>query len=113
MHISKRGDCIIAVKAEKGLVDLSQRLKGIIRNEKAKITFSVEAGGSELVIKGQGHSDLMLSDASEMVIRKSDYICDRTLMIKSDMAASDIPHDFVKRLQTTDREVHIRIKAIL
>ena len=112
-HLSKEGDCILAVRAEKGLKDISPDLKDIIRNEDAEVVFIMETSGQSLVVRGRGHPELTLTSPSDMVIRKSSFICDRTLMIKADIASSDIPLEFVRLLEGHNREVHIIIRAIL
>ncbi len=112
-HLSKEGDCILAVRAEKGLDDLLPDLKEIIRNEEAEVVFIMEASGQKLVVRGRGHPGLTLSSPSDMVIRKSGFICDRTLMIKADVASSDIPAEFVRLLEGHNREVHVTIRAML
>jgi hypothetical protein len=49
-----------------------------------------------------GHPSLMLTDDKDMVIRKSNYICPRTLAIKSDKAAIDMPRDMILMLNKSD-----------
>ena len=112
-HLSKEGDCIVAVRAEKSLVDLLPDLKEIIRNEEAEVIFIMEISGQSLVVRGRGHPGLTLTSPSDMVIRKSSFICGRTLMIKADIAALDIPLEFVRLLEGHNREVHITIRAVL
>jgi hypothetical protein len=112
-HLTKEGDCILAVRAEKGLADLLPDLKEIIRNSEAEVSFIMETGGQKLVVRGRGHPGLTLASPSDMVIRKSSFICDRTLMIKADIAASDIPPEFVRLLEGSNREVHVTIRAVL
>ena len=112
-HLSKRGDCIVAVRAEKGLADLPSELKEIIRNEETEITFTMNTSGQSLVVIGRGHPGLTLTSLSDMVIRKSGFICGRTLMIKADIASVDIPSEFVRLLVGHDCEVHVTIRAEL
>ncbi len=112
-YLSKRGDCIVAVRAEKGLDDLPPALKEIIRNEEAEIIFTMETGDQILVVRGRGHPGLTLTSPSEMVIRKSSFICDRTLMIKADIASSDIPPEFVRLLEGHNSEVQVTIRGVL
>ena len=112
-HLSKKGDCILAVRAEKSLVDLLPGLKEIIRNEEAEVIFIMEISGQSLVVRGRGHPGLTLTSPSDMVIRKSSFICGRTLMIKADIVALDIPLEFVRLLEGHNREVHITIRAVL
>ena len=112
-HLSKAGDCVVAVLSEKGLDDLLLDLKESIRDEDAEVTFIMETGGQSLVVRGQGHPGLTLTSPSDIVIRKSSFICDRTLMIKADIAALDIPPEFVRLLEDHAREVHVTIRVEL
>jgi hypothetical protein len=112
-NLTKRGDCVVAVKAEKGLSDLSVQLKKIIKKEKAKIIFMLETGGQKLKVNGFGHPDLSLSDPKDIVVRKSSYICDRTLMINANISASDVPPNLVELLQSSENEIVVTIKAFL
>jgi len=110
-HLSRRGDCIIAVRSEKGLSDLLPELKAMIKNEKALVTFTMETGYQSLVVRGRGHPELSLSDPADMVIRKSSFICDRTLMIGADLASIDVPQEFVRHIARYKSEIHITISA--
>jgi hypothetical protein len=109
--LTARGDCIVAVRAEKGLKNLDPRLKDLIRNSETRVTFTMEARGSSFNVVGWGHPRLSLSDSKDMVIRKSGYTCDRTLMIRADKAACDIPIAFVKLLQDVEQRVRLTIQA--
>jgi hypothetical protein len=44
-HLSKKGDCIIAVAADKALTDLSGEFKEKLRKPHAKLIILIEAGG--------------------------------------------------------------------
>jgi len=110
-ELTTRGDCVVAVRAGKGLKDLDPSLKELIRREDAKVTLTIEAGDSSFIVTGRGHPRLSLNDPVDMVIRKSGYICDRTLMIRADKAACDIPSNFVRLLQEGDRRILLTISA--
>ena len=109
--LTLRGDCIVAVKAGKGLKGLDPRLKELIRCEDAKVTLTIEARDSSFIVTGRGHPRLSLNDPVDMVIRKSGYICDRTLMIGADKAACDIPSNFATLLQKGDQRILLTISA--
>ena len=110
-ELTTRGDCVVAVRAGKGLKDLDPSLKELIRREDAKVTLTIEAGDSSFIVTGRGHPGLSLNDPVDMVIRKSGYICDRTLMIRADKAACDIPSNFARFLQEGDRRILLTISA--
>jgi hypothetical protein len=46
-----------------------------------------------------------------MVIRKSDYVCNRTLAVRADKAAKDFSRTLAKKLQDPSQEVVIRLEA--
>jgi hypothetical protein len=110
--LTRRGDCIVAIKTSKGLDGLDVSLKELIRNRDSKITFTLEAGNLSFEVTGRGNPDLPLDHPDDMVVRKSSYVCGRTLMINADKAACDIPEGFVKVLQK-EKEVRVTIRAEL
>lgn len=110
-HLSKRGDCIIAVKATKGATDLSPKFKETARKETAKITITIEADDVKEVINAKGNPYLMFSHPTDLVIRKSDYVCGRTLAVKADKAACDLSRQLVKKLKNPDQRIRITLSA--
>lgn len=99
--ISLRGDCIIGVKANKSCKDLDDRLKKLITNN-VPIEITIHVGGYVFKVNGMGHPSLMLTDDKDIVVRKSNYICPRTLAIKSDKAAIDIPRYMISMLSNSN-----------
>ena len=98
-HLTPRGDCIIGVNAKSGCADLPEELKNKLKNPDSKVNFSIKVGDEEFVMEGKGHSDLILSHTKDIVIRKSDFVCPRTLAIKCDKASDLLPRSMVKLLQ--------------
>ena len=72
------GDCIIGVKASHGCADLNPELKDLIQSGK-KIQVTLKVGEIEDVVIGEGHALLTLTHPDDIVIRKSDFKCQRTL----------------------------------
>ena len=112
-HLTTRGDCIIAIEANKGLRNLDPELRNLIKKTGSSVTVAIEVKGKKFKVRGEGHSDLELSHPSDMVIRKSRYICNRTLMIGADYAAIDISKEFVRLFQDPNNEVSVTISAHL
>ena len=108
-YVTPRGDCIIAVRATKAVRDLSEDFKSMARREKAKITLIIEVGNFKEVIKGYGHPDLEFLDERSIVIRKSDYICPRTLMIRANKVAVDLDRRLISLLRNPNTIAKIRI----
>ena len=110
-HISKTGDCIIAVGANKALSDFSCEFKEQLRKPNAKLTVNIEAGLLVQKVNALGHPKLTLFSSSDMVIRKSDYTSDRTLAIHADKSARDLPREFVERLRNPEQQVKITLQV--
>jgi hypothetical protein len=107
--LTSKGDCIVAVSAEMGLAQLSPEIKEVARNPETRIIFTLNTGKHKFVTTGTGHAGLTYSDPSDMVARKSNYVCGRTLMVNSDKAAIDLPIELVKSLQDPETEVIIEL----
>jgi len=99
-HLTSRGDCIIGVSADKGLADLNQELKQIIRSENSVIFVLLvdELGEYDLVI-GRGDPRLELSDEKRIVVRKSTYVSRNTLAVLSSKSAADLKRSLIKNLK--------------
>jgi hypothetical protein len=110
-HLSKNGDCIVAVAADKALADLSAEFKDKLRQPNAKLTILIEAGGLKQQITASGSPKLILTHPTDVVVRKSDYISDRTLAIHADKAANDLPRKFIEKLKDPKQQVKITLSV--
>lgn len=108
-QLSKKGDCIIAVAANKGIADLSSDFKENLRNENARIIILIEAGEVAEVVNASGNPRLILTHPADMVVRKSIYICSRTVGIQADKAACDLSRKLVKKLRNPKQKVKITL----
>ncbi len=104
-EISKRADCIIGVRANKGLADFSEEFKRLARRDDAKIKVVLEVDGVRDVIIGRGSKSLTFEHESDIVIRKSTYTCGRTLMIKADKASIDIDERIRRAMQNPKKKL--------
>ncbi|RLF21960.1 MAG: DUF371 domain-containing protein [Thermoprotei archaeon] len=112
-HVTPRGDCIIAVKASKALADLSEEFKSIARSSKAIIKMRIIANGVEEEVVGRGDPQLTFKSDKCMVIRRSSFVCDRTLMIKANKAAKDLDRQLIKKLKDPKTRVIIILEAMV
>jgi hypothetical protein len=109
VELSKRGDCIIAVSANKAMADLGSEFKEKLRKENAKITMLIEAGNIVEMVNSFGSARLILTHPTDMVVRKSNYVCSRTLAIQADKAACDLSRKLVKKLKNPKQKVKITL----
>ncbi len=110
-ELTQRGDCIIAVGANKGVKDLRSELKRILGQDGAKLTVIIQVDEKEEVIEAWGSPKLTFSHPTDMVIRKSSYICGRTLAIKADKAAEDFSRQLVSSLRNPGQKVNVTLTA--
>jgi hypothetical protein len=110
-HLSKKGDCIVAVAADKALADLSTDFKEKLRKPHAKLVILIEAGGIIEQMNAYGSPRLILTHPTDMVVRKSDYVCSRTLAVHADKAAQDLSKALVEKLKNPEQKVKITLIA--
>jgi len=108
-QVSKKGNCIIAVSANKAVTDLSPGFKENLRLEDQKMSMLIEAGELVEVVNAFGSPRLILTDPTDMVMRKSSYICNRTLAIQADKAAFDLSRKLVQKLRNPMQKVKITL----
>ena len=107
--LSRKGDCIIAVSADKVLADLSREFKESICRENAKILILIEAGEVAEAVNAFGSPRLVLTHPTDMVIRKSSYVCNRTLAIQADKAAFNFSRKIIEKLKNPKQKVRITL----
>jgi hypothetical protein len=106
-ELSKKGNCIIAVGANKAISELSEDFKNKLRSKNSKLTIQIEVNGLNDELTAKGFHRLILTNTRDVVIRKSSYICDRTLAIKSNKAASELSRELVMKLRNPKHPVKI------
>ena len=108
-NLTLRGDCILGVRSTMNLLNLPFDVKKLLRDNSCKIKVILHVEGHEIEIIGQGHPDLPLSDETAIIIRRSNFVCPRTLMINSNKAAVDIPEE----VRTTMKKSHSIMKITI
>ena len=93
------GDCIVGINATHACADLPQKLKDALKDPTCSIKFSLKVGDYDFTIHGKGHPDLLLTHKNDIVIRKSNFICPRTLAIQCDKSSDMIPREIIQLLQ--------------
>ena len=110
-HLTERGDCIIGVRASKGAADLSYEFRQILQNSNSRITMLLVAGEFTEVVRGFGSQELLLTNRTDLVVRKSDYTCGRTLMVRADKAAMDLPRGLTALLRDPMCRIQVKLTA--
>ena len=97
-ELSLAGDCIIGLDIDKSMEDFPKGFKEKLANDDTKVIVELRTPNASDTIEGYGHHDLTLSHPTDIVCRKSTFVCSRTLMIKSNKAAIDLNRDLIKDL---------------
>ena len=101
-HLTKKGDCIVAINADKSIQDISDELKSSLKKNK-KIKCKIYTNNYTDEIIGYGDKYLTFNHPTDIVLRKSNYICPRTLLINCNKAACDINRDLIEELQKNEK----------
>ncbi len=111
--IGPRGDCIIGVKLDRGVGELDEEFKDILRRDFSIVLIALytEDNIGDIVI-ATGSSKLLLSDNRRIVVRKSSFIGPETLAIRANKAARDINREFIKRIQDASTKIYIELYAV-
>jgi len=108
---TRKGDCIVATRATLGLSELPQEMKEALRRDGTEVALWIESDGICDVVRGRGSARLTLESESEMVARKSGYVCGRTLMVYSDKSASELRRDLVERIARDGAKIRLTIEV--
>jgi hypothetical protein len=108
-HLTSKGDCIIGVKANKACADLDESLKHRLKSNTAVVKIEVMIGDDSFFITGRGDERLSLLNVQDIVIRRTNFVCPRTMSVLCDSASSDVPRKLVKMLQNQEAKGIFRI----
>jgi len=107
--LMKQGDCIIAVESTKAAADLPFEFKEAARKEGAQITVTIEADELKEIVKAKGSPQLQFMHPTDLVVRKSGYVCGRTLAIEANKAASDFSRKLVEKMKDPNQEITVTL----
>jgi len=109
LHVSTKGDCVVAVGADVALADLPSEFKEAARNPNTVITLTLEVGPHRFTVAGRGHPDLTYGHPRDMVARRSCFTCSRTLMVSADKAAEDVLGEILPALQSSGSVIKVTL----
>jgi len=97
--ITPRGDCIVGVSSTLSASSLPQWFKDELKRPGSIVVVILCAGGVCDSATGTGSPELVLSDATRMIFRRSTYIEPATVMIRASKAARDLDRRLVEALR--------------
>jgi hypothetical protein len=110
-ELTRRGDCVVAVKSSRAVQNLPEDLKRVLSSSSGRGRLALRVGPFEFTVEGRGDPRLRFLHDTDLVVRKSAFISDRTLMIHADKSSMDIPRDMVRLLQDANSRVTVEISA--
>jgi hypothetical protein len=97
-HLTKNGNCIIGIAADKGCAGLSPAFKAVLAHDDAVLLTRLACEGIVVEVRSRGSSQFMLDHPADMVWRKSSFVCGRTIGILSDRVALTLPRELIVNL---------------
>lgn len=97
-ELTLQGDCIIGVGADKGAADLSDGFCDLLADDSAILRTYLSAEGISCEIRSYGSSRMTFDHQTDLVWRRSDFVCGRTIGIRSDYVARTLPRDLIRVL---------------
>jgi hypothetical protein len=97
-YLTGNGNCIIGITADKGCAGLTPAFKAILVNDDAVLVTRFVCNGIVAEIRSCGSSQFTLDHPTDMVWRKSPFVCSRTIGIRSDRVARTLPRELIANL---------------
>ena len=104
-ELTLKGDCIVGIKADFDLDELKGFIKKTKNNKKITITISINKIKEIINAELNPH----FSSKHEMVIRKTDFVSERTFAVKADKAAFELSRELVKEMRNPETRVSVAI----
>jgi hypothetical protein len=109
--LTEKGNCILGINASKACFDLNNTLKEKIKlGNVIKVTVKVD----ELIetFIGYGNRKLTLNSRKDIVFRRSNYTCDRTILISCTKSSHDLNRKLIEKLNNSNKKFTIAFQVI-
>lgn len=109
--LTVNGDCIVGVRASCGCLGIPDEMKTLLQKPQSEVTCTILVDDLSYKITGRGSEKLTLKNPHDIVIRKSNFTCPRTLSIGCDTASDSIPRQMIAALQNPETRGIFRIEV--
>lgn len=110
-HLTKYGNCIIGIAADKGCNGLSPVFKRILSHDDSVLFTRLSCDGVTVEVKSKGSSLFTLDHPTDIVWRRSPFVCGRTIGINSDHVSVTLPKALIANL-VAGKEMIITLTAM-
>lgn len=97
-YLTPAGDCIVGIEADRAPADFDDAFVTACQDPDARVAIELVADGHSDRIVGRGDSELVLANDRSLVVRTSEYVDDRTVVVGADGAAADLDRALVAAL---------------
>jgi hypothetical protein len=98
-HLTCQGDCIIGVRADRGAGGLSPGFRRVLGDDRTVLVTRLTAGGHTVEVLGRGSSKITLTHPTDLVWRRSSFVCSRTVAILCNQVAATLPRELIRALR--------------
>ncbi len=98
-HLTANGNCIIGIEADTGCAGLPESFRHLLARDDAILVTHLSCGGVDVEIRSRGSAQFTLDHPTDMVWRRSSFVCGRTIGILSDHVAATLPPGLVENLK--------------
>jgi hypothetical protein len=105
LHLTTTGNCIIGIAADKGCAGLSSAFRKVLAHDDAILVTRLSCAGTGVEVRSNGSAQFTLDHPTDMVWRKSRFVCSRTIGILSDHVAATLPGELIAGLQAGEEMV--------
>jgi len=109
-YLTPKGNCILGIRASKACINLNTTLKEKIKQGK-KIKVNITFNDMIDVFYGYGDPRLTLSSKDAVIFRKSDFICDRTILINCTKSSIDLDRNLIKSIKNQQKKFKISFEV--
>jgi hypothetical protein len=74
-------------------------MKEKLKRADTRLEITIECAGVSEKVTAHGHPNLTFTHPHDMVVRKSDYTCGRTLAVRADKAAYDLNRRLIENIK--------------
>ncbi len=108
-NISLRGDCIIGVNADFELNKLKRFIK---KTKNKKIIITIKTSDKKIKEKIIAEINLNFSMGKELVIRRTDFVSERTFAIRANKAAYELKRPLIDFLKKGENKIAVIVENI-
>lgn len=97
-YLTPAGDCILGIEADRAPSEFDPAFVAACQEPGVGMEALIRVGNREVTVTGRGHPDLSFGSDRGAVVRTSEYVDGRTVMVGADTAAADLDRDLVGAL---------------